>query len=737
MMTGRSATPATKDVDRPKATHAPNDFAPQKGMSKAQIADTVEAILKEATLEEKVAMMSGAGFYQAMIEDGMRWSQRPYRAGAGCDRLGVPALYFSDGPRGVARGSSTCFPVSIARGASWDRALERRIGEAMGVEMRAQGCNLSGAVCVNILRHPGWGRAQETYGEDPYHVGEMGAALSEGVQSHNVIATVKHLAVNSLENSRFKVDVRVDGRTLREVYLPHFKRVLDSGCASVMSAYNKLNGEYCGQHYELLTKILREEWGFDGFVHSDWIMGVHRTYGAAAGLDIENPEPAHFGEKLVAAVRKGEMAPAVVDTACRRILTTLYRFACAEDPYEEYTPDMVASDAHVALAREAAEKSAVLLKNDNSALPLAKDARIGVFGKLATAENTGDHGSSRVRAPYVVTALQGLSAYLDASLELAGDESDVSAAGAAAKKQDAAIIVVGTTAADEGEFIPGSLGSDAVALLPKGAAEALTASRKSIEKEVEEAGALGTGHDRGGDRDMLRLPDDQIALIRAVAKSNPNTIVVIVSGSAIISTEWADDVAGILQTFYSGMEGGAALARLLFGEISPSGKLPFTVAKDEKDYPFFDKNADSIEYGPLHGYSLMKVNGIAPQFAFGHGLSYTQFAYRSAKAHVREGRILAEVSVANTGAMNADEIVQLYVGFPNKAVDRPASLLHGFERIHIKAGEQRIVRFSISLEELRYWDDEASEWRFEPGDYQISIGPSADAQRQLHNTLRL
>ena len=233
------------------------DCSPEKGMDATQIAAVVDEIMVETTLEEKVAMMSGRGFFRAMAEDGMRFGGRPYRAGGGCERLGVPALYFTDGPRGVVRGRSTCFPVTMARGASWDRDLERRIGEVMGIETRAQGCTLSGAVCVNLLRHPGWGRAQETYGEDPYHLGEIGAALATGIQTHNVVATVKHYALNSIENARFKIDVRIDGRVLREVYLAHFKRILDAGCASVMSAYNKMNGEYTGQNRTLLTDILR------------------------------------------------------------------------------------------------------------------------------------------------------------------------------------------------------------------------------------------------------------------------------------------------------------------------------------------------------------------------------------------------------------------------------------------------------------------------------------------------
>ncbi len=220
-----------------------NHFGPEKGLSQPEIETLVDAALAEATLDEKVAMMSGKGFFEAFQADDRLWGGRPYRAGGGIERLGVPALWFTDGPRGVARGQSTCFPCTMGRGASFDTDLERRIGEAMSIEIRAQGCNLSGAICVNLLRHPAWGRAQETYGEDPVHLGEMGAALGEGLQAHNVIATVKHFAVNSIENSRFKVDVIVGERALHEVYLPHFKQILDAGVMSVMSAYNKLNGE--------------------------------------------------------------------------------------------------------------------------------------------------------------------------------------------------------------------------------------------------------------------------------------------------------------------------------------------------------------------------------------------------------------------------------------------------------------------------------------------------------------
>lgn len=694
-------------------------FKPKKGLTETAIEDLISEILNEATLEEKVGMMSGKGFFEAMVRTKMVWGAEPYRAGGGIERLDVPALWFTDGPRGVARGNSTCFPASIARGAAWDRDLERRIGEVMGIEIRAQDCNLSGAVCVNLLRHPGWGRAQETYGEDPYHVGEIGAALAQGIQTHNVIATVKHYALNSIENARFKVDVQIDDRTLREVYLPHFKRILDAGCASVMSAYNKMNGEYCGQHRELLTDILRHEWGFDGFVHSDWMLGVYQTYGASAGLDIENPEPVHYGEKLVKAVENGQIEPDVVDTACRRILRMIYRFASADDPYPEYSVDMVASASHTALALEAAEKSAVLIKNEG-ALPLAKAARIGVFGKLGDLANTGDFGSSRVQPPYVRTALDGLKNYLDQpDLSIAGNEDDVVSAANAAAELDAAIIVVGTTAHDEGEYIPADMGGGLP--LPEGADELIAATQQADGG----TGALGISKDRGGDREKLRLPAGQVDLIEAVAAANPNTIVVIVSGSAIIPVEWEGGVNAILQTFYSGMEGGTALAKLLFGEASPSGKLPFALAKDETDYPYFDKDADEIRYGPLHGYTLLEKNQTKAAYPFGHGLSYSSFAYRAAKARRTPSGIQAQVSVTNTGRVAADEIAQLYIGFPGRAVDRPLKLLRGFERVTIEPGETRTVYFEVPNSDLTYWSETSRSWVMEPGRHKVLIGRSS------------
>jgi beta-glucosidase len=667
----------------------------------------IENLLSEMTLAEKVEMMSGHGFFQQLEDSGQRWGGHPYRAGGGCERLGVPAFYFTDGPRGVARGQSTCFPVTMARGATFDVDLERRVGEIMGVEARAQGCNLSGAVCINLLRHPAWGRAQETYGEDPYHLGEMGAALAQGIQTHNVAATVKHFALNSIENARFKVDVRIDERTLREVYLPHFKRVIDAGCATVMSAYNKMNGEYCGQNRVLLTDILRGEWGFDGFVHSDWIRGVYKPYGASAGLDVENPEPSVFGAKLVAAVEAGDIEPSVIDTACRRILNVYYRFADAEDPLEHYPLERVACPEHRAVAREAAQKAAVLLTNDGT-LPLDPAAlrKVAVIGRLAEQRNTGDRGSSMVQPAEVVTPLMGLAAALGPGVQLLrADEDDLDAVRQIAAEADAVICIVGLTYREEGEFLSGTIvfrtDDDLQAPTPQGQS--------------------------GGDRDSLRLPQTQEAMIQAAAEANPRTVVAMASGSAVIVESWRASPAAILQTFYCGMEGGHALADLLLGKVSPSGKLPFTVPSDAAELPDFDKNAVEITYGPLHGYTLFDSRGLKPAFPFGFGLSYARFGYRALVAQLRGDRIEATVTVRNLGDMAAEEVVQLYVGFPGQTAVRPPKLLRGFRRVRLAPGESRAVRFDVPLEQLRWWNPDIRDWVIEHGVHDILVGGSSDA----------
>jgi beta-glucosidase len=709
-------------------------LAPRKGMTPAEIETAIAGILEEATLEEKVAMMSGQGFFGQYVASGRRWGADPYRAGGGVERLGVPPLHFTDGPRGVARGHSTCFPCTMARGATFDVDLERRVGEIMGIEARAQGCTLSGAVCVNLLRHPSWGRAQETYGEDPHHLGEMGAALATGIQTHNVVATVKHFALNSMENARFTVDVSCDDRTMREVYLPHFKRILDAGCGSVMSAYNMWNGEYCGQNRTLLTDILRVEWGFEGFVHSDWVMGLRHVHAATAGLDVENPEPIVFGANLVQAVKAGHVAAEVVDTACRRILSTQYRFACAEDPLPAYTRDMVARPSHVAVAREAAEKSAVLLTNAG-VLPLdaEKTRKLAVLGRLAGMENTGDFGSSRVQPPHVVTALAGLSAKLGADAIVTGDERDLAAAAEAARAADAVVVVAGFTAKEEGEWIPDG-GIDLGAAVNPVVSTLLNqqAGEKPKSAVSDEGDPRG---DRGGDRTPLCLPDDQVALIKAAAATGTPVIVVLIAGSAVDVEAWIDDVQAYLLTFYSGMEGGSALAALLFGDVSPSGRLPFAVAREEAHYPFFDKAAKAIVYDMWHGQAKLDRDGVAPRFSFGHGLSYARFAFRGLAARKAGATIAVQVAVTNVSDRPADEVVLVHVAPPGKAAPRAPRSLKAFARVSLAAGQTRVVHLSIPIADLRWWDPAVRDWRLEAGDHVLTCGPVGE--EPLRATIRL
>lgn len=689
-------------------------MVPGKGATQAEIDDAVDAILAAATVAEKVGMMSGRGFMSAFREDNGVWGARPYRAGGGIDRLGIPPLYFTDGPRGVARGNSTCFPCTMARGATFDPELEHRVGEVMGYEARAQDCTLSGAVCVNLLRHPAWGRAQETYGEDSWHLGVMGAALGLGIQTHNVVATVKHFALNSMENARFTVDVRADERTLHEVYLPHFKFIIDAGVASVMSAYNKVNGEYCGQNDFLLNGILKKEWGFDGFVHSDWVRGVYFPYGAAAGLDVENPEPFAFGPKLLQGVENGTIPPSVIEEACRRILRTQFRFSTAEDPVSAYDPSLIAGEAHSALALEVAEKSAVLLENAG-VLPLRRSSvsKLAVLGRLADMENTGDNGSSRVRPPYVITPLAGLRRYLGDDAVIHDDGSDLDRAKMVASSADAVVVVVGYTAAEEGEFLPGDIALDDA--IPDHIPEEYKVSRKPRPVSL------------GGDRTTLELPKEHMALIKAAADGGKPVIVVIVAGAAVLTESWRGNSGAILQTFYAGMEGGTALARLLFGDVSPSGKLPFTVAKDADHYPFFDLAAKSIQYGYWHGYAKLDREGIEPRYAFGHGLSYASFEYRALKVRRVGDRLDVSLSVANTGAVAADEVVQCYIGTPGKAVERPVKSLRGFQRVRLGPGERRTVRICVPIDSLRWRDPDTHTWRLENGQYSVWAGGSSAA----------
>ena len=673
----------------------------KKGLSKEEIEQLVEKLLNQMTFEEKVYQMSGNGFFKYLVMD-RKFGARAYPAG-GVIRLGISPFLFTDGPRGVIIHGSTCFPVSMARAASWDTNLEERIGDVIGKEVRAHGGNLFGGVCINLLRHPGWGRAQETYGEDPFLLGEFGAALIRGVQKHNVMATIKHFAANSIELTRFKVNVEMDERTLREVYLPHFKRCIEEGCATVMSAYNKLRGEYCGHNSYLLRDILKGDWGFEGFVHSDWMYGLRNTIaGVTGGLDVEMPRVKHYRKiKLKRAIRKGAISMELIDDAARRVIKTILRFTTKKDP-QTYNKDLIACEDHINISREVAEKSMVLLKNEHSTLPLNLQniKTLAIIGRLADLKNTGDHGSSRVRQEKIITPLQGFNNLIGDSVTLAYNSGkDLDTAKNIALSSDAVVLIVGYTYKDEGEYI----------------------------KEFKV----------GGDRTNLGLRPNDVKLIQEISKVNPKCIVVLIGGSAIIMEEWKDCVPAILMAWYSGMEGGNALANILFGKVNPSGKLPFTIPKDPADLPLFDTETDEIEYGYYHGYTLIEKQNIEPTFPFGFGLSYTQFKYDNLKVEVLNDEILVHIDVSNVGNVAGEEVVQVYVGFEQSKIDRPKKLLRGFTKLALNPQETKTALIQIKKNDLAWFNPETKNWEIENIPYTIYAGPSSKNEEFLKITITL
>ncbi len=643
----------------------------------------ISDILAEMTLAEKLDQMHGIGFLPV---DGL-WHT------AENERLGIPGFRMVDGPRGVGvfAGTATAFPVGMARGATWDLLLEERVGEAIGREVRAKGGSVLLAPTINILSHPRWGRAQETYGEDPLHLGRMGVAFVRGAQRY-VVASAKHYALNNIENTRYWVNVSVDERTLREIYLSHFRMVVQEGhVGSIMSAYNRVNGYYCSGNIPLLSRILKDDWGFKGFVESDWFFGMWSSVESAlAGLDIEMPAPIFYGNRLFAAVEAGAVPEETIDEAVRRILRVKYCFDLDTNPPEP-NPEEVATEAHAALALEVARKAVVLLKNDGI-LPLDRESveSVVVVGELADTPNHGDNGSSAVAPPYVITPLEGIrnragGVRVDYVVGNPLSEDDREAIEAA----DAAVVVAGLTAEEEGEaIIPGK-----------------------------------------GDRADLGLPIEQEQLIAAVADLNARTIVVLEGGSVITLETWLPRVEAVLMAWYPGQEGGNAIADVLFGDVNPAGRLPSTWPRSEGDLPAFINDQSQVEYGYYHGYLHVDREGIEPRFPFGYGLSYTTFEYTnlalSDETVPGDGALRVGVDVSNTGAVAGEEVVQLYVSCTGSRVDRPVRALKGFEKVPLAPGETRRVLFDLAAEDLAFYDVEAEDWEVESIAYTVNVGSSS------------
>ena len=659
------------------------------------------ALVEQMTLDEKIHLMSGNISMlwlgaQIALQNG--YNHIPYPAG-GCQRLGVPALRFCDGPRGVVPKRNTCFPVAMARGASFDIQLEQKVGDIIGKEVRAAGGNFFGGVCVNLPYNPGWGRSQEVYGEDSIHMGKMASALVKGVQHHNVIACVKHYAFNSMENARFKVSVTADKRTEREVYLRHFKKVIDAGAASVMSAHNKYHGEHCGHNHYLLNQVLKEEWEFDGFVISDFLYGIRDTVGGInGGCDVEMCVSNYYAPgKVKKAIREGKIQVQTIDEAARRIVRTLIAFAGAKDP-QAYPESLSGSEDHLAFAQEVAEKSAVLIKNENNLLPLAEQQvrNLVLVGDLAKTQNTGDHGSSylkRTKADTLVGVMDnrlGKDRVRFISSRDSLDPQKAAGVREALAKADAVIFVVGMRHSDEGEYV-----------LP----------------QVK----------IGGDRATLGIHTNEAEMLKALGSINKHTVVVLVGGSVILLDPWIEKIPAVLMTFYPGVRGAAATANLLFGQANPSGKLPFAIAKREEDYPTVDWQADEQRYAYDHGYTKLDKEGITPRVPFGFGLSYTRFDMRDARVKaVAKDQVTFSVTVENCGSSYGGEVAQVYVSWLGSAVDRPVKQLLDFSKVYLNPGEQAELELTVLKEDLAYYDEAKKCFVEEDITYQAFISNSSN-----------
>ncbi|HTJ69763.1 MAG TPA: glycoside hydrolase family 3 C-terminal domain-containing protein [Actinospica sp.] len=634
-------------------------------------------------------------------EMGKRYNAVPIEAGR-LERWGIPGIRFTDGPRGIAVGNSTAFPVSIARAAAFDTELERRIGAAVGAEGRAAGANLFAGVCVNVPPFPGWGRSQESYGEDPVLTGAMGAALARGVEPW-MMTCVKHFALNSMEEARFTVDVHVAEDVLHEVYLPHFRTVVEAGVDSVMTSYNAVNGEWAGDNRPLMTGVLRETWGFDGFTMTDFVFGLRKPIeSVGAGQDLEMPFRQQRAATLPRALRSGQLDRADVEAAAIRILATQLRYAVRAQPDPE--PDIVACDAHRELAYEAAVRGSVLLRNepvgDAPLLPLdvAAPGKVLVCGALADQPNLGDNGSSRVRPPSTVTILDGLRTRLgDRLVHIDGGTDE---AASAARDVAAAIVVAGLGAEDEGEAVSG-LDVDTLTLLggplkwrPVAAALARIGARKA-----RNAGFTG------GDRRDLHLKPEDVALIEAVSAANQHTIVILVGGGTIMTDPWDQHVAAILLAWYPGLEGGRAVADIVFGDVEPGGRLPVAVPRRREDLPVVDWNARRVNYPRWFGQRKLDRDGVAAAYPFGHGLGYTSFRIDSISVETGDDETFtATVGVTNTGHRRGRHVVQLYAT-QSQNPELPGRVLAGFSPIELDAGQSGSITIEGTLRSLQTWAD--------------------------------
>ncbi|NNN20978.1 MAG: family 3 glycosyl hydrolase [Acidimicrobiales bacterium] len=671
-----------------------------------------DKLYESLTDDEKLGLLDGdTPFWiglRSMVVEG--YNVKPYIHGE-VARLGIPGIRFVDGPRGCVARHGTAFPVSMARGATWDVTLEEEIGEAIGREIRAQGGNFFGGVCINLPRHPAWGRVQETYGDDPFHLGEFGAALTRGAERYTM-ACVKHFALNSMENARFKVDVTVDFETLHDVFLPHFKRALDEGASAIMASYNSVNGEWMGQNKYFLTEVLRDLWGFGCVAVTDFIWGIRDgAISLEAGMDVEEPFAQQRATHLANQLDTGNASWADVKRSGVRIIETQLRSYATRNPLD-LDESIMACESHRQLARLSAARSMVLLKNDpvggTPVLPIGNDVTsIAVIGRLATQANLGDHGSSNVRPPGFVSPIEGIrSAFKNAKITLITDD-DPEACAIAASEAEVAIIVVGYTAEDEGEYIGVDTMSqpELIGLFPPMPDGFDFFDTTGLKPNESIPPVMSDG--QGGDRTSLRLRPIDTEIITRVGKVNKRSVVAIVAAGAVITQEWHKNVPATLIMWYAGMEGGHALADVLSGKENPCGRLPFSIPTSEDHLPFFDPNATSITYDRFHGQRLLDRLGVEAAFPHGFGLSYTTFSIKTATViKIKDDQVRLQVNVQNTGDRDGRHVIQVY-GKRKSGRYSGELMLTGFAVSNIKSGESIEINVDLSLMALAEWDQES------------------------------
>ncbi|MDQ0972462.1 beta-glucosidase [Neobacillus niacini] len=653
----------------------------------------IKQIISQMTLEEKASLCSGLDFWHLK----------------GIERLGIPSIMVTDGPHGLrkqAQGAdhlgiynsvpSTCFPSAAGMASSWNRDLIQKVGVALGEECQAEDVAVLLGPGVNIKRSPLCGRNFEYFSEDPYLASEMAANHVKGVQSQGVGTSLKHFAANNQEHRRMSTDAVVDERTLREIYLASFEGVVkQSQPWTVMCAYNKVNGEYASENEYLLNDILKDEWGFEGFVVSDWGAVNERADGLSAGLELEMPSSNGSGDqKIVNAVRNGKLSEEKLDKALERLLRVIFMSVDHKTENAVYN-----KDEHHQLAREMARESMVLLKNEDNVLPLKKQGTIAVIGEFAKKPRYQGGGSSHVKP----TKLENIVEEIEKS---AGKQSNVLYAQGYRLDSDE---IDGTLIAEAKEV---AAQADTVVLF---------------------VGLPDRYESEGYDREHLRMPANHRQLVEAAAEVNRNIVVVLSNGSPI-EMPWLGNVKGVLEAYLGGQALGGAIADLLFGDANPSGKLAETFPRQLSDNPSFlnfPGEGDKVEYkeGIFVGYRYYDTKKVEPLFPFGYGLSYTTFEYSNLSISQKEiqdtDTVKVSVNVKNTGDRAGKEIVQLYVKDVESTVNRPEKELKGFEKMDLQPGEEKTVTFTLNKRAFAYYNVDLKDWHVETGEFEILVGKSS------------